>query len=98
MREYAQYFAMRLQKEHATDVKAQVTLAFRLAYGRAPEQSDVEAGVKFVEEQFAFYKAHPAPLEYAVGPPSKQNADPSLLGLAALCHALMSANEFLYVD
>ncbi|RBP35196.1 cytochrome c [Roseimicrobium gellanilyticum] len=98
MREYAQYFAMRLQKEHANDVKAQVTQAFRLAYGRAPEQSDIEAGVKFVEEQVAFYKAHPAPLEYAVGPPSKQNADASLLGLAALCHALMSANEFLYVD
>ncbi|QIF05258.1 PSD1 and planctomycete cytochrome C domain-containing protein [Roseimicrobium sp. ORNL1] len=97
MREYAQYFATRLQKECANDVKAQVTLAFRLAYGRAP-QADVEAGVKFVEEQAAFYKTHPAPLEYAVGPPSKQNADPSLLGLAALCHALMSANEFLYVD
>ncbi|HSI65626.1 MAG TPA: hypothetical protein VLE43_21045, partial [Candidatus Saccharimonadia bacterium] len=76
----------------------QVKLAFRFAYGRSPEAADVAAGVKFVEEQVAFYKTHPAPLEYAVGAPSKESADPSLLGLAALCHALMSANEFLYVD
>ncbi len=98
MREYAQYFAMRLQKESAGDVKGQVSLAFRLAYGRVPQEADVAAGMKFVEEQVAFYKTHPAPLEYAVGAPSKENADPALLGLAALCHALMSANEFLYVD
>ncbi len=54
--------------------------------------------VEFVSAQTAYYKAHPAPLEYAVGPPSKTNAEPALLGLAAFCHALMSANEFLYVD
>ncbi len=98
MREYAQYFAMRLRTESPGDVAVQVHRAFLLAYGRAPSAEEQAAGVKFVEEQTAFYKAHPSPLEYAVGPPSKTSAEPDLLGLAALCHALMSANEFLYVD
>ena len=98
MREYAQHFATRLQQEAPGDVTAQVRLAFRLSYGRDPGAADVAQTARFVEEQVSYYKTHPAPLEYAVGAPSKTNADPGLLGLAALCHALMSANEFLYVD
>lgn len=98
MREYAQYFATRLQRESPNAVQDQVAAAFRLAYSRPASAEELTLGMKFVEEQTAFYKAHPSPLEYAVGPPSKASADPSLLGLAALCHALMSANEFLYVD
>ena len=34
----------------------------------------------------------------AAGSTATENAAPELLGLAALCHGLMSANEFLYVD
>ncbi|MDB6073407.1 MAG: hypothetical protein JWO89_1047, partial [Verrucomicrobiaceae bacterium] len=34
----------------------------------------------------------------ATGPAAKTPAAPDLLGLGALCHALMSSNEFLYVD
>ena len=97
MREFAEAFAARLRSE-SPELKSQVTRAFSLAYSRRPSTAEVEAGIRFVGEQTASYKAHPAPLEYAVGAPSKTNADPELLGLAALCHALMSANEFLYVD
>jgi mono/diheme cytochrome c family protein len=98
MREYAEYFAERLQKEAPSDLKAQIDRAFRLAYGRHPSAKETARSTDFVNAQTAFYKEHPSPLEYAVGPASKANADPSVLGLAALCHALMSANEFLYVD
>lgn len=98
MREYAQLFAARLQKERPADVTAQVGRAYELAYGRPALPEETTRAVGFVTAQMAFYKDHPAPLEYAVGPPSKTHADPALLSLAALCHALMSANEFLYVD
>jgi len=98
MREYAEYFAERLQKETPADLKTQIDHAFRLAYARHPSAKEAARSAEFVNAQTAYYKEHPSPLEYAVGPASKTNADPSLLGLAALCHALMSANEFLYVD
>lgn len=98
MREYAEYFAQRLQAEAGADLTAQIDRAFRLAYGRHPSAKEASSSVEFVKAQTAWYKEHPAPLEHAVGPVAKVNADPGLLGLAALCHALMSANEFLYVD
>ncbi|HSJ02926.1 MAG TPA: PSD1 and planctomycete cytochrome C domain-containing protein [Verrucomicrobium sp.] len=98
MREYAQHFAGRLQKEEPTAVKAQVQRAYELAYGRTPSEAEITRATEFVQVQTEYYKTHPAPLEYASGPASKTNAAPDLLGLAALCHALMSANEFLYVD
>ena len=98
MREFSEYFAQRLMRELPDDVNTQVQHAFRLAYGRNPSAGELAQSVQFVNEQTAFYKNHPSPLEVAVGPVSKTNADPALLGLSTLCHALMSANEFLYVD
>jgi hypothetical protein len=98
MREFSEYFAERLQKEAPGSVNEQVQRAFRLAYGRTPSAREIGQAAQFVDEQTTFYRNHPSPLEMAVGPVSKTNADPALLGLSALCHALMSANEFLYVD
>ena len=43
-------------------------------------------------------KPNPAKLEHVTGPEEKAPAAPELLGLAAFCHALLSSNEFLYVD
>lgn len=98
MREFAQYLAGRLQKERPGDLPAQVHRAWALCYGRAPSMADELAAVEFASAQTEHYKAHPAKLEFAVAPASKENAPADLLGLAALCHALLSSNEFLYVD
>lgn len=98
MREYAQDFAVRLQQECGTDVARQVDRAWRLSYSRPPAEEDLKAAVGFVTAQTAHYYEHPAKLERVTGPAEKDNAAPDLLGLTALCHALVSANEFLYVD
>ncbi len=98
MREAAQFFAARLQAELGDDVRSQCERAFRLAYARTPSMAELDAAVEFVREQVRHYEAHPAKLEHVTGPAEKDDAKPGLLGLAALCHALMSANEFLYVD
>jgi hypothetical protein len=98
MREYAEHFAERLQKENVGNLKAQVDRAFRLCYGRHPSAAETGRSLQFVNAQTAWYKEHPSTLEYATAPTPKDNADPALLGLTALCHALMSANEFLYID
>ncbi len=98
MREFAQHFAERLQTERDGDLAAQIQLAWRLCYGREPNAEDAAAARGFVQAQTQFYRENPAKLERVIGPAEKENAEPELLGLAALCHALMSANEFLYVD
>lgn len=97
MREYAQYFAQRLTSE-TPDLDQQIQRAFMLAFARQPSMAEESGARDFVKAQTAHYAAHPAKFEFVVGPAPKENAAPSTLALAALCHALMSTNEFLYVD
>ncbi|MEQ1838928.1 MAG: PSD1 and planctomycete cytochrome C domain-containing protein [Verrucomicrobiales bacterium] len=97
MREFAQYFGERLAKEGA-DTATQIDRAWKLAYGRAPRPEEREAAMNFVTLQTAHYIVSPAKLEKAAGPAETGEAPARLLGLAALGHALMSANEFLYLD
>lgn len=98
MRAHAAQFAHRLQAEGGKDVSDQVRLAWRLVDGRVPSEADVQQSVEFIREQTAYYQTHPTPLESRVGTVEKIPADPALLGLTALCHALMSSNALLYVD
>ena len=98
MREFASFFAQRLQTECGPDLEKQVERAWRLAFGHAPSMAEVGEAVAYVKAQTAHYVKNPTAFDVAVGPVAKTPASPDLLGLAALCHALMSSNEFLYVD
>lgn len=98
MRVHAQQFAQRVQAEGGKDMTDQVRYAFKLVSGKAPSESDVQQSVEFVQAQTEFYQANPTPLEVELGAPSKIPGDPAFLGLTALCHALLSSNELLYVD
>jgi len=98
MREHAQDFALRVQKEAGADLEKQIQRIWQLSFGRSPSMSVQLEAMDFVKAQTEHYKTHPAKLEHVAGTPEKKDADPALLGLTALCHALMSSNEFLYVD
>lgn len=98
MREHAQDFAVRLENEVGADVEKQIERAWMLSFGRQPSMSDLQSAIDFVKAQTEHYKANPTRLEHVVGPPEKTFAKPEFLGLTALCHALLSSNEFLYVD
>ena len=97
LREYAGYFARRVQTERS-DLTAQIHRAWELAYNRPMSMADEQAAQDFIKAQTTYYEAHPAPLEVAAGPAAKENASAPLLALAAYCHALVSSNAFLYVD
>jgi len=98
MREYAQFFAVRLEREKPGELEGQIERAFQLCYGRSASMAEEGAARDFIKAQTEHYLAHPAKFEQVVGPGPKENAPPATLGLAALCHALLSSNEFLYVD
>ena len=98
MREHAQDFAARLLRECGPDLGQQIRRAWKLCYSREPSMSDVQSAEEFLKAQTAHYKKTPAKLDHVAGPADKTDATPELLSLTALCHALMSANAFLYVD
>lgn len=98
MREHAQDLARRVTKEAGADVEKQVARAWDLALNRQPSMADEQEAVNFIKAQTEHYKATPVKLERVSGPAETANAAPELLGLTALCHALLSSNEFLYVD
>lgn len=99
MREFAQHFGERMMKECGdASVEEQVRHAWRLVYGREPVTEEAEAAAAFLTMQTAHYTMEPAKFEKSAGPAEANPAPARVMGLAALGHALMSANEFLYLD
>jgi mono/diheme cytochrome c family protein len=69
----------------ATGTDKRIRLAWRLALGRDPRPSEMTAArthLQAQEQRFA----------------EAQRADAPLLALTSLCHVLLNANEFVYVD
>ncbi len=83
----AETFASRVRSDAGPDVKAQVTRAWQLAFGRTPDAQEIDEAARFVTEQTASFRSTPI----------KDNP-PEQRALALFCQALLSANRFLYVD
>ncbi|MBC7822203.1 MAG: DUF1553 domain-containing protein, partial [Planctomycetaceae bacterium] len=64
----------------------QIAIAWQIAYHRPITPAEFAAVCGFFRQQFATLSALPA------------NADPELQALTDLCQAILSSNEFLYVD
>lgn len=99
--EQARYFAERLYAESPGDARAQVRRAWRLAYGGEPTETELLKSLAYLAEQSEQIRAHAAQLSAAKDKPkddTSPSANPQTLALASLCHALISANRFLYVD
>ena len=77
--------AARIEREVDETATARLHLAWRLVLGRAPTDSELSGGMRFLEAQTA-----------AVRTESPDN--PASAALAHLCQALVSSNAFLYID
>jgi hypothetical protein len=101
MLDQAARFAQRLQKEAGEDRNRQVARAWQLAFSRSPTDTELADALDFLSRQVDHLKAvgEIKPVEKkdekakAAPPPV-----PELQALTDLCQALLSANEFLYVD
>jgi mono/diheme cytochrome c family protein len=87
--EQAGEFARRLRGS-TSGLEDQIALAWKLALLRRPERRELDAALEFVHEQTAAFRT----------PGSKSGAASAaeLRALTNLCQALLSSNEFLYVD
>jgi hypothetical protein len=87
--EQSLFFAERVRKEAGADPKAQVALAWRLAYAAEPTADELEGATSFLARQsahFAAQKRVPA------------DPEPNVQAIASFCQALLGSNRFLYVD
>lgn len=82
--------ADRIRAEAGSDPAAQFTQAWRVVFARSPTDTERNLGAAFLADQTAAFTANTSG--------EKSPPDAGRLALANLCHALVSANAFLYVD
>jgi hypothetical protein len=95
-------FANRLHGEAGDDRAHQVASAWQLAFSRNPGDTELADALEFLSSQFDHLQIV---LKETDEKPRKDEKDksrpklsPEMQALADLCQALLSANEFLYVD
>jgi mono/diheme cytochrome c family protein len=97
-------FAERLRQESGNDLRRQIRRAWELAFSRLPGEGEIQHALDFLARQVASAKANPSkPPAESPGTkkgkkPEATKPDPELQALTNFCQALLSANEFLYVD
>ena len=94
-------FAQRLQKEAGDDHARQIGRAWQLAFSRTPTCQELAEATDFLSRQVDNLKTvgekKPEGKKEEKAKPVAPPA-PELQALTNLCQALLSANEFLYVD
>lgn len=85
---YSQKLAARVAKEHGAR-RAQIQRAFELCFGRPVEEETLNELEEFAQQQTKAFQESNSKLS----PKEAQQK-----GLANVCHALISSNEFIYVD
>ena len=96
-------FARRVQSEAGGDRAAQVRRAWQLAFGRPPRTGELADANAFLAQQVSLLSGKAAsPSDAAKATDAAKTSPPKLepeqQALTDLCQALLSANEFLYVD
>jgi hypothetical protein len=94
--EHARHLAARLQREAGEEPAAQVRRLWLETLAREPREEEQLHALAFLNEQQAFYAAHPDAFQSAKK--DEQPRTPATAALANLCQALLSCNEFLYID
>ena len=110
--QWARNFADRVQRLAGTDPARQIETAFRIAYGRAPDAAEQRMAREFLTSQGTLLAAatnsrglsargdHNA--NAAAKPPGTGETSPpqssDRSALEDLCHTLINANEFVYVN
>jgi len=95
-------FAERLQKEGGNNRVGQVARAWQLAFSRSPTALELAGAVEFLSRQVDQLETEVEETDQKAKKDEKAKPNvkpaPELQALTDLCQALLSANEFLYVD
>ncbi|MEQ1860605.1 MAG: DUF1549 domain-containing protein [Chthoniobacteraceae bacterium] len=91
----ARALATRLRAEVQGDARGQIVKAWRILFGKAPQEADVLRGLAYLAEQTEAVRAYHHGIQRAKDAPPP---DPQLDALASLCQVLFSSNRFLYIE
>jgi hypothetical protein len=96
----ARTMAGRIFADVGTDPYSAVGRAYRLAFGRDPAGNDVTLATKFLADQAALIRNRETEsAKLALPDPMPAPMDPADgAAFTDFCHALLNANEFIYVD
>jgi hypothetical protein len=89
--EQSRHFAARVAAEAGAETPRQIELAYRLAFGRPPNDEELAVITSFLARQEAQITSDAATASQAVDNPRQR-------ALEALCLVLLNANEFAYVE
>jgi hypothetical protein len=78
-------FALRVEKDAGKDAAQRIERTWRLAFGRSPSGEESAAALTHLREQHAHFAR-------------SSSAEAEHLALASLCHVLLNANEYVYID
>jgi hypothetical protein len=98
--EQAQRFCGELMAEQPTNTKLFVKEAIQRAWGREAGAEDIQMCLEFIDKQAEVDSSNPrGPQTLALPSPCPAEVDTArAAALVDFCHALLNANEFLYVD
>ena len=88
--EQARHLASRLEREVGDDVRARVSRAFQLVFGRKAGVQELEAALQFLKKQRRQIEAD--------GALSVEGSNPERAALEAFCLVLLNTNEFFYLS
>ena len=89
-RQAARSWAADLVDRNNSDLRTLVSAAYRQAFGREAHEEEVQAATEFVQHQMTIIEGE-----------SEQGTSEvpcRVLAITDLCHSLLNANEFLYID
>jgi hypothetical protein len=94
----SKFFAERVAREAGTDPTEQVKRAWLLAFGSAPTATELKSSIEFIGKQTAHFKKDPPKPEPVAKGKEAPPTEPGEQALSTFCQALLTSNEFLYVD
>jgi len=99
----ARQFARRLRSQAPGNLVGQITYAWQLSYTRLPTEDELGMARGFVEQRVADLAGRPEDVAEKQRDETEEAEKPEvddseLLALTSFCQALLSSNEFLYVD
>lgn len=95
---WAQNFAGRVIEAAGNDADRQIKTAFRFAYGREPDRTELDIGRNFFKREAEIVEARIAKKEQLALPLKCSSEVDPVQGAALVdfCHMLLNANEFVY--
>jgi hypothetical protein len=97
----ARRFAERLRREVGADPELRLRRAWQLAYSRLPSRNESDGALAFLERQKRVMAQAPTASEPSAarrGQATAPGPTPEDQAWIGLCQALLSSNEFLYID